>query len=425
MSSLVDSIIPSDHREADQLEIRDQLDRAANPVNIVIIDPNDEYLGLFIDKFVYEPDSLLYIHVGVDSLPQSIVANLGQGDEPTTDNVNLLHRQMHLPLNLRENYDIQDFIRFGVRNALTRTSLALPVKDLSTWLRNELRNQTPSNTGAAGREALLEIETAWTGSVENLPITPENLQIAIDLENEFSSPVRAPIQRIQPERNRPTVQGVVDRTVRALERYRDHLLNVPPNAILSFNEIIHELNSSDRSRIIIITGKQDFVLKQFCSILGNELYESRRIGATGTDIEPYTVLLLDEADLFIPSDVDDDVTKQIKETCITIARRGRKYNLGIGISTQRASMLDTQVMGNLHTYFVSKLPRRYDRDKIAEAFGIGEEELSPTFTFRPGHWLIISHDATGLKGVPIPTTAYNANERIIRAANEYNRDNGT
>ena len=69
-------------------------------------------------------------------------------------------------------------------------------------------------------------------------------------------------------------------------------------------------------------------------------------------------------------------------------------------------------MGNLHTYFVSKLPRAYDREKVAEAFGIGQEQLTPTFTFRPGNWLIISHDATGLKGVPIPVTAENANDRI-------------
>jgi len=56
---------------------------------------------------------------------------------------------------------------------------------------------------------------------------------------------------------------------------------------------------------------------------------------------------------------------------------------------------------------------------VAEAFGIGQEELSPTFSFRPGNWLVISHDATGLKGVPIPTQSENANQRIITAANQW------
>lgn len=126
----------------------------------------------------------------------------------------------------------------------------------------------------------------------------------------------------------------------------------------------------------------------------------------------------DEADLFLPLDTKNEETARIKEFCVTLARRGRKFGLGIGISTQRASLLDTEVMGNLHTYFVSKLPRAGDRQRIAEAFGISDDQLSPTFTFRPGDWLIISHDATGLKGVPIPSYADDANKRIIDAAGD-------
>jgi len=426
VSSLVDSIIPlSLAEETDETEIEENADEQSNFVNIVIIDPNDEYLGLFIDKFVHEPECLRYIHVGADSLPRSILVNLHQErTNPTDDNIDLLRRQIHLPSDLREKSEIQEYIRIGIRNALTRTAIAFPERDLSRFVRAELRRQMPNQISRAGEEALREIEGNWANGVANLPFTVANVQHAIDLERNFGSSIRTPIQRV-PQNNRGTVEGVIERTLRSLERLRDSMAEVPIDAVISFEDLIRELNSCDRSRIVIITGRRDLFLKEFCSILGNELYESRRLGATGLDIEPFTVLLLDEADLFIPSDVDDEITKRIKETCITIARRGRKFNLGIGISTQRASMLDTQVMGNLHTYFVSKLPRKYDRDKVAEAFGIGEEELSPTFTFRPGNWLVISHDATGLKGVPIPAAAYNANERIIRAAIEHDRDNGS
>ena len=105
----------------------------------------------------------------------------------------------------------------------------------------------------------------------------------------------------------------------------------------------------------------------------------------------------------------------MRELCVTLARRGRKFGLGLGISTQRSSLLDTEVMANLHTYFVSKLPRADDRQRVAEAFGISEDQLAPTFTFSRGNWLVISHDATGLKGVPIPTIAEDANVRISSA----------
>ncbi len=87
--------------------------------------------------------------------------------------------------------------------------------------------------------------------------------------------------------------------------------------------------------------------------------------------------------------------------------------MGLGMATQRSAMLDTQVMGNLHTYFISKLPRKYDRETVSEAFGIGPEQLSATFNFAPGDWLVLSHGATGLKGVPIPAHALDANQRIL------------
>jgi hypothetical protein len=176
---------------------------------------------------------------------------------------------------------------------------------------------------------------------------------------------------------------------------------------------VDELNTNE-GRITIITGRRDSDIKEFTANLGNMLYESRRNRGTGE--EPFTTTVLDEADLFIPNTTEDSETKIIKDMCVILARRGRKFRLGLGISTQRAAYLSTEILGNLHTYFVSKLPRKGDRERVAEAYGIGEEELSPTFSFQPGDWLIISHDATGLTGVPIPVRADNANTRITEAA---------
>jgi uncharacterized protein len=70
-------------------------------------------------------------------------------------------------------------------------------------------------------------------------------------------------------------------------------------------------------------------------------------------------------------------------------------------------------MAQPHTYMVSKLPRRTDREAVAEAFGMSDEILRQTFTFQAGDWLLVSHDATGLKAVPIPIHAQDANQRII------------
>jgi len=96
----------------------------------------------------------------------------------------------------------------------------------------------------------------------------------------------------------------------------------------------------------------------------------------------------------------------------TLARRGRKFGVGIGIATQRTRYLDTNIMGQPHTYMVSKLPLKSDRVKVAEAFGVSDDMFRQTFKFKPGNWLIMSHDATGLKAIPVPIQVDNANRRI-------------
>jgi uncharacterized protein len=69
---------------------------------------------------------------------------------------------------------------------------------------------------------------------------------------------------------------------------------------------------------------------------------------------------------------------------MSLARRGRKFGLGVGIATQRVTYLNKSTMAQPHTYFVSELPRTSDRDRITDAFGIGEEMFRQTFKFRRG-----------------------------------------
>jgi DNA helicase HerA-like ATPase len=98
---------------------------------------------------------------------------------------------------------------------------------------------------------------------------------------------------------------------------------------------------------------------------------------------------------------------------MTLARRGRKFGLGIGIATQRIRFLDTSILAQPHTYFVSKLPRSSDRQAVAEAFDISEDMFRQTFKFRKGDWLLASFDAAGLEAIPVPIHTENADDKIL------------
>lgn len=199
-------------------------------------------------------------------------------------------------------------------------------------------------------------------------------------------------------------QGVMDQMSSAIPR----LDSISP-AALSIGEIVTDLNDGESgSSLYMIQAHDPDEMRRFAAWLGEEVYEARRRSGW---IRPLVSFIFDEADEFIPLEASGtyETSKQI---IATLARRGRKFGLGVGLATQRARYLDTSIMAQPHTYLVSKLPQKSDRAKVAEAFGISDDMFRQTFKFQPGNWVLISHDATGLKAVPVPIQAEDANERI-------------
>ena len=177
---------------------------------------------------------------------------------------------------------------------------------------------------------------------------------------------------------------------------------------------LHDMLDDQEPALFIVLAHDPDELRRFSKRLGEEAYERRRKAG---QIQPPVSFIFDEADEFIPQQASGSY-QDSKTIAETLARRGRKFGLGLGIATQRIRYLDTSIMAQPHTYLVSKLPRRTDREAVAEAFGMSDEMLRQTFTFQAGNWLLVSHDATGLKAVPVPISAQDANERIIGYLNQ-------
>jgi DNA helicase HerA-like ATPase len=204
--------------------------------------------------------------------------------------------------------------------------------------------------------------------------------------------------------------------LRKLERQLWDELNrerpvAPESCRVTIPQIIARLNAADNSSLIVIQAADPDALRQFACDLGMAIYSERRRSG---QISPLVSFVFDEADEFIPLNFDRD-SSYSKSTAIAmaLARRGRKFGLGIGIATQRVTYLNTSIMAQPHTYFISKLPRQTDRQRVCEAFGISEEMFRQTFKFRKGNWLLVSHDATGLESVPLPIKTENADDRVL------------
>lgn len=186
---------------------------------------------------------------------------------------------------------------------------------------------------------------------------------------------------------------------------------LPENSSFSLHQINSILNEKDKPALIIVQSNRDDDLRDFSNELVKCSFDDRRMSG---QISPHVLFIYDEADEFIPQQkAGNDSYVRSKHGCTLLARRGRKFGLGLGIATQRVAYLDTSILAQPHTFFLSKLPRAYDRDVIGKAFGTSDDMINRTLSFKVGQWLLFSYDATGLTNTPLPVQFSNANERII------------
>ncbi len=125
-------------------------------------------------------------------------------------------------------------------------------------------------------------------------------------------------------------------------------------------------------------------------------------------VKPSILFILDEAQEFIPYDTKQRDNSEFSSQAVEkLLRHGRKYHMHGLISTQRLAYLNTNVLQQIHTYFISTLPRPYDRQLVAETFSISDSLLDRTLDLETGQWLLISFKAATPNEVPVFFNAEN------------------
>ena len=412
-----------------------------NPVKIVIFDLMSEYNVLLVDQLVQIPNAYL-LAIGEYTLPRRVIEFLN-GDYSQRENA--INDFINTTLFPKPLNHLRHLFREAFTTLLDDNKVRIyqePTRTFGDFLQENEAVLTHRNLGRSQTSINVFIENMYR--IANEPITQQLLQTVIDATNRIINGNVELQQRTQPTLFSEESVGV-DRTavnetlqlllsnitipqnghtqtaVNNLREFRRKLeaelrrpsqRTYPENARLMLEDIINDLNDSRHSSLYIIQSHNPDDLRDFAYTLGVRLFENRRREGV---ISPLVSFVFDEADEFIPQQAERDSSYARSAWIVEmLARRGRKFGIGIGICTQRTRLLRTSVMAQPHTYLVSKLPRLSDRQAVQEAFGFSEEMFRQTFKFVPGDWLLASYDATGLKGVPIPIHAENANERIRR-----------
>ena len=175
------------------------------------------------------------------------------------------------------------------------------------------------------------------------------------------------------------------------------------------DEILNE--STDSPKLFVINLPEADVARYFCAEIIDRIFRKRKSSFTLT---PRIVFIFDEAQEFIPADKrKEDGTDSSSRAVERLLRHGRKYNLNGWISTQRIAHLNTNALQQLHSYFVSTMPRPYDRQLISDTFAIDDAFMDRTLMFQNGDWLMTSFKATNTQNVPVFFHAINNEDSIL------------
>jgi len=366
-------------------------------LKFVIFDLMGEYTGLLIDLLV-EMEKAFVVCVEDETLPESVIDYLAGNKKILNKAVEDLTKTMLLPKGLRAKPEL---FKEPIRKLLSKGGIRI------------YRERPPTIGEVAGRIKPL----SQAQVIKRLIIDLKGMEAYItDREN-----LRKAMMKIRKAKSQGKALEDIDslrkELLREYKRFAGRLELEKAN-VITIPQLINLLNDPRFPSLIIVQAHDPDNLRHFAYLLGTYTYDKRR--RTG-QIFPLVSFIFDEADEFIPQKPTGTYAESV-EIAMTLARRGRKFGLGIGIATQRIRYLDTNIMAQPHTYFVSKLPRKSDREAIAEAFGISEDMFRQTFKFKKGDWLLVSHDATGLESIPIPIHVENAEDAILRFLEEINRD---
>mgnify|MGYP001030020631 CR=1 FL=1 len=396
---------------------------------VVLFDLMDEYTGLLIDQLISHRWSRIVV-VGRGTLPQSVLTACEAVVSDDADATNIAREAAE---------DWASRIVLPTELAEERTRYISPLRDLILQ-RKILFFETAQEQGTQFDITIDGLITSMgSGAYRNQATFRERTQ---QLRNTITPLIDQARDTIGGARDQILEQIIVhltqelnqvatDTARRAINTFigviRQHVgsrgalrrgLGTSPRAIAGLlNWQPRETHHTYQPSLTIVIGESDNLIARFSRFLIDETFNQRRENSL---LYPTISFIFDEADVFISS-ADRIGPASVIEQATLLARRGRKFGLGLGIATQRVRYLDTSIMAQPHTYFISKLPRKSDRDVVAEAFAISDATFEQTFAFTTGQWLVASHDATGLRGTPFPVRVENANARIIAWLNLYGR----
>jgi uncharacterized protein len=287
------------------------------------------------------------------------------------------------------------------------------MQEFSTYggLLRSLADLTNEKFGAAGQKVLIP---TVVNMIKNFMKEKELNEDSL-MNSETKSLIKSIIDRLSQAKLRAdaAILSIFTNLQVALEEPSSQEKDDNSDSDYDTSKLVTEImnDDADSPKLFVINLPEADVARYFCAEIIDRTFRKRKSSFTLT---PRIVFVFDEAQEFIPAEKrKEDGTDSSSRAVERLLRHGRKYNLNGWISTQRIAHLNTNALQQLHSYFVSTMPRPYDRQLISDTFAIDDAFMDRTLMFQNGDWLMTSFKATNTQNVPVFFHAINNEDSIL------------
>ncbi len=260
------------------------------------------------------------------------------------------------------------------------------------WI-SQLLERTVSDVKAGGTTAKIALEKLSASFYGKRGLQPST-RIS-DLEGDAKTELTALLREIfDRSHEKSGLRSEVEQILNHQEAPGSAVEDVGPTP----EKLAYELATGRSPRLTVLYLPEPIAARMAAGrLIDRLLYLRKKLGSKGR-----ILIVLDEAQEYIPDNpTDRNFTVASNYAVEKLLRQGRKYRVHCWLATQRVAHLNVSALQQLHSYFVSTLPRTYDRMVVADSFGLPYEVLERSAQLETGEWIFVSYKATKQKNVPV------------------------
>lgn len=384
--------------------IQSLLQDPEHPVHIVYCDVNN------VGTMSLAPVLSQFSHASVLCLndkfmPASVFASMkNPGDRSSHKRAVLDYLDMMILPSVLENrrHDFSYAVSNWVRE--NRVAIFRPNEQTVDTFINEIRVDILDGVDEDVEEYISGLMNGIAETYRGERFTDKNTRDMLDMVEEFS----------QDSKSHSARRTLYDLKAEIQSVFETYSKDIPAAVRRSMTEVIAELNSDERSSLLVVQGQKPTDIMRFVGTLTQTLIEER---LKRLKIRTPVLFIFNNIDEYVGRGVTvsrESGSDRFYDVLQALLANGRRHGLGFCLTLESATSLDRSLARRIQSYFVGPITFVDEPERIADLLNLSEDLVRPAVHYEDGEFLFTSADSPYHRRVPLPVCTQK-NTSVIHA----------